>query len=120
MLRRGQPLTQHLHDRHAIELQQSVSMQPEPWKDVRSEDPVGAWRYLLIGPILQDEPLDNLLAQDHHHVFPHARLLIIAAFGMQINGGAAGGHFHNQLWWARRIVVLGKASLSSSGRLNDQ
>jgi len=74
----------------------------------------------LIGPILQDEPPDDLLAQDHHHVFQHARLLIIVAFGMQINGGAAGGYLYNQLWRTRRIIVLGKASLSSGRRLNDK
>jgi hypothetical protein len=64
-------------------------------KDSWLEDPVCVWRYPLIGPILQDEPPNDLLAQDHHNVFQHAHLLIIAAFGMQINGGATGGYFYN-------------------------
>src|SRR5262245_26521897 len=95
-------------------------MQPEPWKDARPEDPIGVWRYLLIDPMLQDEPQDDLLAQDHHHVFQHARLLIVAAFGMQINRDTTGGYFDKQLWRTRRIVVLRKASLSPGGRLNEQ
>src|SRR5262245_49076811 len=95
-------------------------MQPESWKDTRPEDLVGVRRYLLIGPMLQDEPPDDLLVQDYHHVFQHARLLIIAVFGMQINRSTTGGHLYNQLWRTRRIVVLGKASLAAGGRLNDQ
>jgi hypothetical protein len=48
----GQSLTQHVHDGHAIELQQSVGVEPEPWKDQRPEDPIRVRRPFLIGSIL--------------------------------------------------------------------
>ena|SRR6266702_4309746 len=52
MLWRGQSLTQHLYDGRTIELQQSMSMEPEPREDSGPEDPVRVCRYFLVYPVL--------------------------------------------------------------------
>ena len=52
-------------------------MQPEPWKDARPEDPVCVWGYFLIGPILQDKPPHDLLAQDHYNVFQYTGVIAL-------------------------------------------
>src|SRR5436309_1965576 len=52
MLWRGQSLTQYLYDGRTIELQQSMSMEPEPRENPRSEDPIRIHPHFLIRPIL--------------------------------------------------------------------
>jgi hypothetical protein len=62
--------------------------------------------YLPIRAIRQDKPAHHALAQDDHHIFQHASLLIVTAFPMKVNGLTARGHFHDQLRRAGRIPLL--------------
>ena len=62
--------------------------------------------YFPIGAILQDKPAHHALAQDDHHIFQYASLLIVTTFRVQVDGFTARGHFHNQLGRAGRIPIL--------------
>ncbi len=79
MLWRLDSVLQRGHDLAAIALEQGWGIEPEPRKDCGLEQPMRVRLPFPVRAVLQDKPAHHALAQDDHHIFQHASLLIVPA-----------------------------------------
>ena len=77
VLQRGQYLLD-------IESEEGRGIEPEPREHSGFEHPTRVRLHVPIRAVLQDKPAHHVLAQDDHHIFQYASLLIVTTFRMQV------------------------------------
>jgi hypothetical protein len=79
------PVLKRGHDLPHIASEQGWSIEPEPREYSGLEHPARVRLYFPIRAVLQDKPAHHALAQDDHHIFQYASLLIVMTFRVAKN-----------------------------------